>query len=182
MGLGSVADWVGAVGGLLAVIAATVSWRTSERLVNLEDNRDRKEELAVQRDQAEHVSVIGVKIPNRDHAEKYGIMVFNGSKAPIFEITIESQKINQSAANPPLKLATLPPRQFLIPSHPQYKWGSVIDQKAQQEEVELFAKGKAGDMITGVTFTDASFRQWELVNGRKLRPLQSHDGDGLQPR
>lgn len=32
MDVGSVVDWVGAIGGLLAVSAAVVSWRTSEKL------------------------------------------------------------------------------------------------------------------------------------------------------
>ena len=42
MDVGSLADWVGAVGGLLAVAAAIVSWQTSEKVVKLEQKRDQE--------------------------------------------------------------------------------------------------------------------------------------------
>ena len=46
MDWGSVADWVGAISALLAVSAAVVSWWTSEKVVKLEEKRDRERELA----------------------------------------------------------------------------------------------------------------------------------------
>ena len=42
--MGTLADWVGAIGGLLAVVAAVVSWKTSEKVVKLEEKRDRERE------------------------------------------------------------------------------------------------------------------------------------------
>ena len=56
MDAGSLADWVGAVGGLLAVFAAVVSWQTSEKVVKLEEKRDRERESAAERRQAKHVA------------------------------------------------------------------------------------------------------------------------------
>lgn len=61
MDVGSVADWVGAFGGLLAVFAAVVSWQTSEKVVKLEEKRDRERESAAERRQGEHVTVVGVQ-------------------------------------------------------------------------------------------------------------------------
>ena len=64
MDVGSVADWVGAIGGSLAVVAAVVSWQTSEKVVKLEEKRDSERESAAERRQAEHVTVVGVQCPD----------------------------------------------------------------------------------------------------------------------
>ena len=107
MDWGSVADWVGAIGGLLAVSAAVVSWWTSEKVVKLEEKRDRERELAAERRQAEHVTVVGVHCPDAPHEEQYGILVVNGSDAPIFKICVKSQKANNKKnLNRDLELAS----------------------------------------------------------------------------
>lgn len=159
MDWGSIADWVGAIGGMFAVIAAIVSWWTSEKIVKLEKKRDQEREIAAERRQAEHVTVVGILRASVQSPECYAIMVVNGSDAPIYDIRIESQKADKSAANHPLELTILPPGRFLIPADPHYKWGAVIDQDVAQEPVTLFSKGDGGEMITYVTFTDASSRR-----------------------
>lgn len=169
MDWGSVADWVGALGGLLAVIAAVVSWQTSRNMERIEKNRDLQQQISEERRQAELISVVGVELSNRKGVEKYGIMVVNGSTAPIFEVEIRSQKLDRSADNPTLRLEIVPPGKFVVPAHPEFKWGSVIDREVVQEPISLFAKGNVGKMITHVAFTDASKRGWELVNGRVLK-------------
>lgn len=173
MDWGSIADWVGAIGGILAVIAAIVSWRTSEKVVKLENKRDKEREIVAERWQAEHVTVVGILRPSFQSPECYAIMVVNGSDAPIYDIRIESQKADKSAANHPLELTILPPGRFVIPADPHYKWGAVIDQDVAQESVTVFAKGDGGEMITHVAFTDASSRKWHLVKGRLLQPANS---------
>lgn len=176
MDWGSVAEWVGALGGVLAVFAAVVSWLTSLKIVKLEEKRDSERRIADERNQAELVTVIGVMRPESQKLEQYGIMVINGSNAPIYEVTIESQKADKSAANPELKLSVLPPGRYVIPAHPTYKWGSVIDQDAQQDKLDMMSKGRGGEMITHVTFVDAASREWELVRGRELRRIKSGTG------
>ena len=178
MDAGSLADWVGAVGGLLAVFAAVVSWQTSEKVVKLEEKRDRERESAAERRQAEHVTVVGVQCPDAPQEERYAILVVNGSDAPIYDIRIESQKANKRSDNPPLVLAVLPPGKFVIPTHPQFIWGSVIDQETAQIKLNMMTKGKAGEMITRVSFVDAASRKWELVRGRELRSVGSGGGEG----
>ena len=176
MDWGSVADWVGAIGGLLAVSAAVVSWWTSEKVVKLEEKRDRERELAAERRQAEHVTVVGVQCPDAPREERYAILVVNGSDAPIYDIRVESQRADKSCDNPPLDLAVLPPGKFVIPAHPTYNWGSVIDQEVAQIKLNMMTKGKAGEMITHVSFVDAASRKWELVRGRELRSADSSGG------
>ena len=178
MDVGTLADWVGAVGGLLAVSAAYGSWKTSEKVVKLEHKRDREREIAAERRQAEHVTVVGVQCLDAPQEGRYAILVVNGSDAPIYDIRIKSQKADKSCDNPPLDLAVLPPGKFVIPAHPTYNWGSVIDQEVAQMRLNMMTKGKAGEMITHVSFVDAASRKWELVRGRELRSVGSDTGEG----
>lgn len=176
MDVGSLADWVGAVGGLLAVAAAIVSWQTSEKVVKLEQKRDQERQVEAERRQAEHVAVVGVHCPDAPRGERYAILVVNGSDAPIYDIRIKSQKADKSCENPQLKLAVLPPGKFVIPPHPTYIWGAVIDQDAAHMKLNMMAKGDGGEMITHVSFADAASRKWELVRGRELRSVGSSGG------
>ena len=144
MDVGSVADWVGAIGGLLAVFAAVVSWWTSEKVVKLEEKRDSERESAAERRQAEHVTVVGVQCPDAPREERYAILVVNGSDAPIYDIRVESQRADKSCDNPPLDLAVLPPGKFVIPAHPTYNWGSVIDQEVAQIKLNMMTKRNSG--------------------------------------
>jgi hypothetical protein len=172
MDVGTLADWVGALGGLLAVSAAYGSWKTSEKVVKLEHKRDREREAESERRQAEHVAVVGVLRPDAPKEEQFAILVVNGSGAPIYDICIESQKADKSRDNPRLKLAVLPPGKFVIPTDRKYIWGDVIDQDVAHMKLNMMAKGNAGEMITHVTFTDASSRRWQLQNGRVLKPVE----------
>ena len=178
MDVGTLADWVGAVGGLLAVSAAYGSWKVSEKVVKLEHKRDREREVEAERRQAEHVAVAGVQCPDAPQEERYAILVVNGSDAPIYDIRVESQKADKSRDNPPLDLAVLPPGKFVIPAHPTYNWGSVIDQEVAHMKLNMMTKGKAGEMITRVSFVDAASRKWELARGRELRSVSSDGGEG----
>lgn len=90
MDVGSLADWVGAFGGLLAVAATIVSWQTSEKVVKLEQKRDQERQVEAERRQAEHVAVVGVQCPDSPRGEQYAILVVNGSDAPIYDIRVES--------------------------------------------------------------------------------------------
>ncbi len=176
MDVGTLADWVGAVGGLLAVSAAYGSWKTSEKVVKLEHKRDRERETEAERRQAKHVAVVGVHCPDAARGEQYAILVVNGSDAPIYDVRIESQKADKSCENPQLTLAVLPPGRFVIPPHPKFIWGAVIDQDAAHMKLNMMAKGDGGEMITRVSFVDAASRKWELVRGRELRRADSSGG------
>jgi len=178
MDWGSVADWVGALGGLLAVIAAVVSWQTSRNMEEIERNRDLEQQTTEERRQAELVSVVGVELSSREGVDKFGIMVVNGSTAPILEVEIHSQKLDHSSDNHVLSLGIVPPGKFVIPAHPKYHWGSVIDQETAQEPISLFTKGKGAGMITHVAFADASMKRWQLKDGRILEGPFDESIDG----
>ncbi|AKE41747.1 Uncharacterised protein [Corynebacterium kutscheri] len=165
---GSLADWIAAIGGVLAVIAAVVSWRTSEKALEIEHNRDKQIRLAVEREQAELVVVLGVKLTSRGDEECWGIYLQNGSTKPIFDIEIESQKANGHTKLPLLSISSLPPGFFVVPSHPQYHWGSIVSLDLSPEPMEFLLRGKAAKTITKVSFSDAHRVRWELVDGSKL--------------
>lgn len=165
---GSLADWVGAVGGLLAVFAAAVAWRSSERMLDLERKRDARRLDAEKLGQARLVFAVGAQLPNRDGVEKWAIYLYNGSLKPIYDVCIESQRLDENNSNPPLELGAVPPGRFVIPSHLKYHWGALVDLSLCPEDVQLLVKGKGAKMITRVTFTDAARHRWELVDGRQL--------------
>ncbi len=45
-------------------------------------------------------------------------------------------------------------------------------------KLNMMTKGKAGEMITHVSFVDAASQKWELVRGRELRSVGSGGGEG----
>lgn len=170
--LGSAADWVAAIGGLLAVVAASMSWRSSQRMLDLERHRDRNEADRAEREQAELVFVLGAKLPGRAHGEQWAIYIYNGSTKPIYDVSIESRRLDGAKANHPLNLGAVPPGRFVVPSDPKYHWGVLVDLDGpRDEDVELLVKGKGNGMITSVQFSDSARRRWELDGGDELRPM-----------
>lgn len=169
---------LGACSGICAAIAAFRSWKTATELNRIEAERDAKQARAAERYQAEHVAVVGVQCSDVPQEKRFAIMVVNGSDAPIYDIRVESQKADKSCDNPVLELAVLPPGKFVIPAHPKFHWGDVIDQDAAHMKLNMMAKGKGGEMITHVSFADAASRKWELVRGRELRSVGSGGGEG----
>ncbi|MDR6939904.1 hypothetical protein [Arcanobacterium hippocoleae] len=170
--MGSLADWISAVGGLLAVIAASMSWKSSQRMLNIEQNRDSKRALAMRREQAELVFAVGACLPNRDKSEQWAIYIYNGSTKPIFDIKIESQKLDGRAPNKPLALSVIPPGQFVVPSHPVYHWGTLVDLSLKPEIVDLLVKGKGAGMITRFEFADSSHQIWTIGAAGQLHSKQ----------
>ncbi len=165
---GSLADWVGAIGGLLAVSAALVAWRSNERLLSIEKDRDRQRIESSEWEQAELVFAVGAKLPKRDASEAWAIFLYNGSSKPIFDVRIESQKGDGSAPNHALDLGAVPPGRFVIPSHPKYLWGAMVDLSLAPEPVEFLVKGNGAKVIQSVAFTDSARRNWRLDGGRQL--------------
>lgn len=111
--LGSIADWVGAIGGLLAVVASVLAWKSSDRInkrmLALEEKREADKRLLRVRGQAESVFAAGVNLPERDGAGKWGIYLFNGSDQPIFDITVESRRLDNGSKNATCEIGLLPP-------------------------------------------------------------------------
>ena len=174
MDWGTVPDWVSGVGGLLAVVAAVVSWRVSARLLAIEQRRDKKREESATRAQADLVFALGAKIPARSDEEAWSIFLVNASQKPIYDICIKSQRIGNGSANVPLRLGALPPGQFVIPSHPRYHWGALLDYSRTEEEVDLLVKGRGITMITSFEFTDANRVRWCREAGTEPPEVRHH--------
>ncbi|WP_143275870.1 hypothetical protein [Brevibacterium yomogidense] len=173
--VGSLAEWVGSIGGILAVIAAFVAWRVSSRLLTVEQKRDedRKKadddrKKAIEREQAELVFVLGARLTQRGKEEEWAIFLYNGSTKPIYNVKVDSQRLNGSSENPSLELGALPPGRFVVPSHPEYGWGALIDLDRSNEAADFLVKGKGQTMITEVAFADSAGKKWCLSGGTKL--------------
>lgn len=167
---GTVADWVGALGGLLAVVAAVVAWAVSRRLLQVEERRDAKADSSARREQAELVFVLGAKLLGRTPESSWSIFVYNGSNKPIYDICVQSQRLDGSASNHPLNLGALPPGRFAVPSHPTFHWGNPIDLEQNPEPIDYLVRGKGLQMIQEVTFSDATRAPWSLAGGTELTP------------
>lgn len=175
MEFGSLADWVGGIGGFLAALAAVVAWRENKRLVAVERardgvaerERDKKDRIA-RRAQASVVFAMGAKLTRRSDEETWAIYLYNGSSRPVYNIKVQSHRLGGGKENYPLSLAALPPGQFVVPSHPQYHWGAMFDLSLHPEPVELLVKRKAKDsetrnpMIVNFSFEDSEGRSWNL--------------------
>ncbi len=168
MDWGSVAEWVSAVGGFLAVVAACIAWGVSKNLLEVEKDRDQQLAAAKHREQAELVFALGAKLRGRPESEAWSIFLVNASSKPIYDVTVHSQHLGTRVKNPPLKLGALLPGRFIAPSHPQYKWGPLIDYDRLDEGVELLLRGKGMKMITSVEFMDASRVWWQLLEGTEI--------------
>ncbi|GAA2032249.1 hypothetical protein GCM10009720_10750 [Yaniella flava] len=71
MDFGSLADWVGAIGGFLAAFAAVVAWRVNRRMLTVEQQRDEQQEARQRyenyiekREQAGLVFSLGLNCPS----------------------------------------------------------------------------------------------------------------------
>lgn len=175
------ADWVSGLGGVLAVIAAVVAWRVSEKLLAVEQGRDRHASLAASRAQAELVFAIGAKLPQREPGEQWALYLVNASTKPVYDVCVRSQKVDGSGPNPSLKLGALPPGKFVVPTHPKYLWGALIDYERITEPVEFVVRGKGNQMVQSLEFRDAKRRSWTLPNGTEMTPA-SAAGDVQSPR
>lgn len=175
MELGSLADWVSAGGGLLAVIAALIAWKVSRTQLSLEQRREGRAVAAGRRSQAELVFAIGAKLSAREDAHQWALFLVNASTKPVYEVVVRSQKLDGSGANAVLRLGALPPGRFVVPNHPRYHWGSLLDYARISEPVDLLVKGKGNQMVRSVDFLDSRRVAWRLANGTELSqaPAQS---------
>lgn len=174
--LGSVADWISGIGGFLAATAAAVAWRVNRRMLLVEEERDAKFELRErsleqlkQREQASLVFALGAKLPNRGAEETWAIYLFNGSAKPVYNVTVQSQRLDGRTVNYPLELGAIPPGKFVVPSHPSFHWGNLIDLSFAPEPVDFLVKGKGKEMITNMEFVDADGLAWVLPRGTEAQ-------------
>lgn len=173
MEVGTVADWVSAIGGLLAVIAAIISWRVSVRALYLQQEQDEREKVRERREQASLVVAMGARLPERGDDEEWGLYLYNGSDRPVTDVVVNSQHIRTHKENYPLEIGMLPPGRFVVPSHKQYHWGSLIDLDHTNEHVEYLVKGKGMEMVKQMSFVDSGGMQW-CKQDSELREKKDH--------
>ncbi|MBL3700609.1 hypothetical protein D3228_13315 [Leucobacter luti] len=185
---------MGGLGGFLAAAAAVVAWRVNKRMLLVEEARDakltgreREAQERRRREQAALVFALGAKLPQRGSDETWAIYLFNGSDKPVYNVRVESQRLSGGVANHALELGAVPPGRFVVPSHPTYHWGSLIDLSLLPEPVDLLVKGKGKGMITQVGFVDADGASWVLRSGTELAEGAGDSGarapgHALEPR
>ncbi|AWE41869.1 MULTISPECIES: hypothetical protein [unclassified Actinobaculum] len=176
MEVGSIADWLSAVGGLLAVVAAVIAWWVSVKALKLEQQREAAAQAARRREQAELVYVMGATLSGHDKNERWAVFIANGSSKPIYDVEVRTQHVRNGSAQPVLHLGAVPPGHYVVPRHPQYNWGHMIDYERLNVGVDLLVRGKGNAMVTEVNFRDARRIAWCLVGGTELWEV---DGAGI---
>lgn len=146
-------------------------------MLNVERARDAKEREADERAQAELISAAGIKLIDAEGAERFGLLLVNGSPGPIYNVRVESQWLNGSKKNPPLNLGFLPSGSWVVGPDEKYHWGQLQDSNNLPSNVrlEILTRGKAAEMITGIDFLDAHRRLWHL-HGVDLQRMSSSEG------
>lgn len=160
---GSVADWFSAIGGLLAVIAAVISWQVSEKSLRLEQKNAEHADMREKRQQASLIMALGAKYQKSpSEPESWSIYLYNGSSQPVFDVLVKSQHLDGNQDNHDLALGVLPPRSFIVPSDPQYHWGGLTALDGDKKPVSYLVKGKGMNMIKEISFSDISGTRWRL--------------------
>ncbi|MFT4052012.1 MAG: hypothetical protein QM677_07165 [Microbacterium sp.] len=167
--MGSVPDWVVAVVTLLALLAAVWAGVTSKRLVDVENKRDAAAEARRVREQASRISAWMVltweraeDARGRDAARRStkGIVLHNGSTAPVYRVAVESRMSSGVPARP-VSLTVLPPGTFAVLADParEFGWHHLT---ALDEAGEVVRPVAAGERlaVTALEFTDAHNVRW----------------------
>ena len=161
------AQILGAVSGIGAAFAACQSWKTAKELNRIEMERDEKQARAIERHQAERLAVVGIECVEKGGPKKYGLLIVNGSDAPVYDVRVETTLASGGKKNRTLELVIIPPGQFIILMEGD-KWGVLLVKDTVSMEMSVIAKGVGGRMVKCVAFSDALSRRWTRKEGRTL--------------
>jgi len=164
--LGSLAEWISALGAIGALAAAIWAAKTSVKLFAIETGRD---ELAAAKDERRQASGIAAWCVGRnDGPGKRGILIRNSSDDPVHDVTIESTYAPKKDLEPepqaPLTLAILPPGDYIAEEHPKFHWDFPEYREAADDQLQPIMKNPQW-MVTAIRFTDAHGNTWERQGG-----------------
>lgn len=122
--MGSVTDWITAAGAVTAVAAAIWAGLTSRALLGVELKRDHERERRARAEQATLVGAWSIycrEAPADEEWRRSGVMVRNGSHAPVYDVSIASLD-KDGASQAPLVMTILPPGEFVVLGHSKFNW------------------------------------------------------------
>lgn len=161
MEVGTLGEWVTALVGFGAALAALLAWKTSMASLARQRENDEAKRARHRREQANLVFAVGARLPNRRGAEGWGLYIYNGSDKPIRWVEVRSQRADGLSSNPILTLTVVPPGMFLIPGDATFGWGNLVDLSLAPEPVSPLVKGKAGEVVQCLVFEDALGQRWK---------------------
>jgi hypothetical protein len=169
--LSTFAEILSAVAALGALAAAIWAVRVSKRLYEVETSRDL---IATQRAEKEQASGFAawciVLSTNEEQERQNGILLHNSSDAPVFDIEVLStyakRKSLEGAPQPPLKLAILPPGDYVAHVDATYPW-SFPEERGSIGGIVRPVTNNPNWAVTELHFTDSHETRW-IRRGGKL--------------
>lgn len=157
MEVGTVADWVGSLSGLLAVIATLIAWRTSNTHYRLEKS---KAELAERRyAELQQKQVFAMFLEDED--SKWDPLLINASDKAVTDVRLETT-VNKENVEV-ITVAYLPPGAYVfkvsLKESRSFREMHTIDLKAGDATLVYRPGGLA--RIVSFSFVDAEGRKWE---------------------
>lgn len=172
---GTVAEWFLVVTSSGALGAAVWAGITSKRLLLTEQDRDVASREREKREQASQISSWCVFCPENE-GPKDGLLVRNGSPAPIFGLIVDSAD-RKGQAQPPLKASVVPPGEYLVTRHEKYNWS--IPESTEFVSTTIRPISKSRDWaVRSVVFRDSYGIRWERRDDGVLVELDKDSGDG----
>lgn len=165
----TVANWVMAVTTALALAAAVWAGHTARKLYAIEQRRDRDQEQAAERKQADLVAVwvswSGLRVPlslPSGATSPSSLAVQNGSAVPIYDV-----QVTYSEAGAPLGIQLF---HIISPTGSQAHYREIKCNAVLQRLDEPRAKDVRLDLRVSIAFTDAGGIRWSRESsGRLLR-------------
>ncbi len=164
-------EWISAFTSLVALIAAGWAGFTASRLYGIESGRDKRSEDARRREQAAKVAAWCAVHFDEDGTRSNGLVIRNGSEAPIYDLKVESNDFAGSS-KPRLQLHVLPPGDyFAAETGDSYRWAFPEHVQALSGLVRPITK-KPEWRVTGFSFKDGQDVCWERTDNCGLREVE----------
>lgn len=172
--MGNAAEWVGALAGVGALIAAIFAGIYGARLYRVEAERDRVERERRAREEPSRVNAWqAVKVC--DGSRKYGLVVANRGENPVYDVDLAAMTWAKGAAQDatqltPLRLRILPPGTYYF-EHVggQFHWDFGEDVAAVDGTVRPVMKTDKL-AVQGLEFRDSADIRWRRDASGLLAP------------
>lgn len=166
--LDTFAQILSAVAALGALAAAIWAARVSKRLYEIETSRDRGRAQREEKAQASGIAAWCVFIKENQPGSQQGLLLHNSSDAPVFDVEVLSTYATKQSSEPipqaPLKLAVLPPGDYVSNADATYKWSFPEERGSIDNAVRPVTKNP-GWVVTEVRFTDSYGTPWTRIRG-----------------
>ncbi|OOB91941.1 hypothetical protein [Rathayibacter sp. VKM Ac-2630] len=162
------ADWISALATIGALGAAVWAVVVSRRLHRVETDRDEVSAERAKREQASGIAARCIGRSAEDERQRRGLLLHNSSDAPVFEVEVSSTYAPRKSHEPqrlaPLRLAILPPGDYVVFGDTTYPWTLPVERTARSEEA-VPIMNNPGWTVTEMSFRDAHGLLWRRTGG-----------------